>query len=241
MAELAHNYHNNLQNANANSEITEEELKREINLILGNIPASQCLQEPERTHMNKRITEQQVRKALHLARDGSATGLDGCPYELWKNLDQRHSRRSHRNKPSFDIIKMLTYLFQDIQEHGIDQCTNFTMGWMCPLFKKKDPTDISNYCPITLLNSDYKILTKVIAIQLMDPIHQLIHSDQAGFIPHRSIFNHIRLVKAILSYAEATEEDGTIVVLDQEKAYDRIKHEYLWKTLEAFNLPEPFI
>jgi ribonuclease HI/exonuclease III len=241
MAELARDYHNNLQNADANSETTEEELEREINLILENIPASQRLQEPERTHMNGKITEQQVRKALHLARDGSATGLDGCPYELWKNLDQRHSRKSHRNKPSFDIIKTLTYLFQDIQEHGVDQRTNFTMGWMCPIFKKKDPTDISNYRPITLLNSDYKVLTKVLAIQLMDPIHQLIHPDQAGFIPQRSIFDHIRLAKAILNYAEAAEEDGTIVALDQEKAYDRIKHEYLWKTLEAFNLPEPFI
>src|SRR5947208_1798925 len=92
-----------------------------------------------------------------------------------------------------------------------------------------------------LMNADYKLLTKVLAIQLMDHIKQLIHPNQAGFIPNRSIFDHIRLAKAILSYAEATEEDGAIIALDQEKAYDKIKHNYLWKTLEAFNLLQPFI
>lgn len=180
-------------------------------------------------------------KVLHLAKDGATTGLDSCPYELWKMLQTRHNKMSHRNKPSFDIIKTLTYLFRDIQEHGIDKRTEFTTGWMCPLFKKKDPMNISNYRPITLMNSDYKILTKVLALQLMDHVQRLIHIDQAGFIPKRSIFNHIRLAKAILSYTKIMEKNGTILVLDQEKVYNKIKHDYLWKMLEVFNLPAPFI
>ncbi len=167
--------------------------------------------------------------------------LDGCPYELWKTLEKRHNRRKNRNKPSFDIIKTVTYLFRDIQKHGVEDGTGFNTGWMCPIFKKKDPTDIRNYRPIMLLNADYKLLTKTLAIQLLDHIHQIVHPDQAGFIPNRSIFDHIRLAKAILNYAEVTEENGAILALDQEKVYDKIRHDYLWKTLEAFNLPHPFI
>jgi len=143
--------------------------------------------------------------------------------------------------PSFDIIKALTLLFQDIQEHGVDKRMSFTTGWMCPLFKKKDPTDIRNYRPITLMNTDYKMFTKVLTLQLLNHISQIIHPDQAGFILGCSIFDHIRLAKAILNYTEVTEENGAIVVLDQEKAYDKIRHDYLWKTLEAFHLPQPFI
>ena len=191
--------------------------------------------------MNWKITENQLSKALLLSKDRSATGLNGIPYELWKTLQKRHDKMKHKNKPSFDIIKTLTYVFRDIQEHGVDNKTDFTTGWMCPLFKKKDPTDIRNYRPITLMNADYKLLTKVMALQLMDHAHQLIHPDQAGFIPNRSIFNHIRLAKAILNYAEVSEENSLILALDQEKAYDKIRHDYLWKTLEAFNLPPPFI
>jgi len=92
-----------------------------------------------------------------------------------------------------------------------------------------------------LMNADYKSLTKVLAIQLIDHTQQLIHPDQASFIPNRSIFDHIRLAKAILNYAEIMEENGSIIALDQEKAYNKIRHDYLWKTMEAFNLPPPFI
>ena len=132
-------------------------------------------------------------------------------------------------------------VFNDIQTNGVDPRTNFTQGWMCPIYKKKDRTKISNYCPITLLNTDYKILTKVLAIQLMDHIHSLIHEDQAGFIPQRSIFNHIRLAQSIITYAETSETNGAIIALDQEKVYNRIHHNYLWKILETFHLPQPFI
>ena len=86
-----------------------------------------------------------------------------------------------------------------------------------------------------------KLLTKVLAIQLLNHVSQIVHPDQAGFIPGRSIFDHIHLAKAILNYAEVSEENGSIVALDQEKAYDKIRHNYLWKTLEAFQLPQPFI
>ena len=241
MAELAHNHHDTLQNEDTTPEMDPNEFKERMNNLLRDIPATQCLEEPERTNMSWKITEDQVRKALHLSKDGSATSLNGIPYDLWKTLQKRHDKLKHKNNQSFDVIKALTYVFRDIQDHGVDDRTEFTTGWMCPLFKKKDPTDICNYCPITLMNADYKLLTKVMAIQLMDHAHQLIHPDQAGFILNRSIFNHIRLVKAILNYTEVSDENGSILALDQEKAYNKIKHDYLWKMLEAFNLPAPFI
>jgi hypothetical protein len=39
----------------------------------------------------------------------------------------------------------------------------------------------------------------------------------------------------IMHLAKAKEKNGLIIALDQEKAYDKISHDYLWNTLEAFN------
>lgn len=60
-------------------------------------------------------------------------------------------------------------------------------------------------------------------------------------MPNRSITDQVRLAKAMVNYAEQVEENGLIVALDQEKAYDKISQDYLWDTLRAYNLPENFI
>ena len=141
--------------------------------------------------MNKTAMPTQVTEALKLTKNNSATRMDGCLYELWKTLNQHHLKRSKLNKMSFNIIKTLTTIFRDIQTHGVEEGTPFTLRWMCPIYKKKDHTEISNYRPITLLNTDYKLLTKVLAIQLIENIKNMVHLDQAGFIPNCNILNHI--------------------------------------------------
>jgi len=69
----------------------------------------------------------------------------------------------------------------------------------------------------------------------------LIHPDQAGFIPGRRIMDQIDLAQLVTELCETTEQNGVIIALDQEKAYDRIRHDYLWKVLEANGIPPQFI
>ena len=240
MAELAKQYHESLQEVGL-SEDPNSSLNQKTEEILKEIPEAQKFQNPETSALNEGLTKDVVKEALRLAKNGSATGLDGCPYELWKVLKKRNDEAEEEGKTSFDVIKILTKVFQDVQLHGIAPNTHFVDGWMCLLYKKKDRTLIENYRPITLLNSDYKLLTKALTLQLIEDIKKVIHKDQAGFIPGRSIFDHIRLTRIMTNFAEISERNGAIVALDQEKAYDKITHPYLWKTLEAFKMPQLFI
>jgi hypothetical protein len=89
---------------------------------------------------------------------------------------------------------------------------------MCPIYKKKECTKIENYRPITLLNTDYKMMTKTLAVQLAKHTCHLLHFDQTGFIPTRSIFDPIKLAESMCAYADYMDEEGVIVALDQEKA-----------------------
>ena len=91
-------------------------------------------------------------------------------------------------------------------------------------------------------NTNYKIMTKAIATQLAtEHTCHLLHPDQSGFIPTRSIFKPIKLAESMCIYADYMEEEGAIVALDQEKAYDNIDRSYMLKTLKAYNLPDLFI
>jgi hypothetical protein len=82
-------------------------------------------------------------------------------------------------------------MFNNIQILGTNEADNFASGWMCPLYKKKDRTKIENYHPITLLNTDYKLMTKAIVSQLATHACDLLHPDQSGFVPTCSIFDPI--------------------------------------------------
>jgi hypothetical protein len=200
------------------------------------------LPEEERLILEQTLTEQNIEEVLKLLPNGKATGIDGLPYEFWKWLNEKSksiTEDEQKNTP-FNLIQCLTSVYNDIETNGVAQTTNFAEGWMCPLHKGKDRRDIANYRPITLLNSDYKIFTKALALKLARTAPLVIHENQAGFLPGRSITDQIRLTQMIINYAEVEEKEGAIIALDQEKAYDKIAHNYLWDVLNRFNFPPLF-
>ena len=152
-------------------------------IMLDIIPENQTIDRQSIDESHWKINCQQVEQALRLSKNGSAPGMDCLPYELWKALNTRHEIAMRTRSPSFDIMGTATLIFQDIQSHGVHQDSDFTLSWMCPIYKKKDRADISNYRPITLLNTDYKWLTKVLSLKLIEEILTLVHPDQICFIP----------------------------------------------------------
>lgn len=175
--------------------------------------------------------------AMRKSENRKSTGINRILYEYWNKLITIHTENSKNgpNPSSFDIIQTLIDVYNDMESHGVAADTHFTAGWMCPLYKKKkDEREIENYRPITLLNTDYKMDTKTLATKMSKKIHKIIHKSQAGFIPERSITNQIKLEMTMLSYCKASKENGMIVHLEQEKAYDKIRHNYLWKTMKKY-------
>lgn len=204
-------------------------------------PATAKLSARQKDRMGKKLTRDQVNEAVMEAAKNKSAGLDGLPAELWQNLAVRHARDVATGNDAFDIIGLLKSVFNDIEENGVSPNTAFTDGWVCPIYKKGDKREISNYRPITVLNADYKMMTKAMATKLAEIAEHIIHPDQAGFVKGRKIHDNVKLTKLMVDYAEAEELGGVIVALDQEKAYDRINHEYLWEVMRHANFPRRFI
>ena len=112
---------------------------------------------------------------------------------------------------------------------------------MCPIYKKSDRAEIANYRPITVLNTDYKIFTRVLATRLTSVAPEIIHQDQAGFMKGQKIEDQTELIKLMISACEVDELNGAIVSLDQEKAYDKISHDFLFRSLNKFGFPQHLI
>ncbi|GBE83697.1 Transposon TX1 uncharacterized protein [Sparassis crispa] len=179
MAKLTRDYHESIQQDVP--ACTPEEREHTTIEALDNIHTPL----PARLHTNLQlqITETDVADALALCQSGRAAGINGLIYELWKALQSRFLNHTSNHKPAFNIIQTLTWIYNDIELNGVSPSTEFATGWLCPLYKKKDKREISNYRPITLLNSDYKIFTKALSLKLAKSAPSVIHTNQAGFIP----------------------------------------------------------
>ncbi|EJD38923.1 hypothetical protein AURDEDRAFT_71758, partial [Auricularia subglabra TFB-10046 SS5] len=184
---------------------------------------------------------QEVKSAVTGSKNGKAAGTDGIIYEFWKALLIASESPEATRGEVFDVADAMTTVFRDIEDNGLSEGSDFTDGWLCPLYKKGDRTDIANYRPITLLNTDYKLFTKILATRLAEIAPRIVHESQAGFVRGRSIADHTKITSLLLDLAEAEEDNGAIIALDQEKAYDRIRHDYLERVLERYGCPERFI
>jgi exonuclease III len=236
MCEIASEYHQNLQREPEWTPAREK-------AILDMLDQVEAKLSPDEVNMFEQTTTLgELCDALKASNNGTAPGLDGIPYEFYKSFQEEAEKHKgsedQHNIPS--IMEMYHVVVGDMEQWGI-QIPDFTKGLMYLLYKKKDKREIENYRPLTLLNTDYKLYTKTIATKLGKVAGNLLHENQGGFVPGRGLFNQTRTTHMVVEYCEMTGQDGCIIALDQEKAYDKIDHSYLWRVLEKNGFPTAFI
>jgi hypothetical protein len=122
--------------------------------------------------------------------------------------------------------------------------TNFSSGTMTTsqresllrlLFKKDRRNLLTNWRPISLLNTDYKILFTLLASRLRPTLAEVIREDQTCSIPGRTIFDSVIQLRDIAHKATVKNLNLIMISLDQEKAIDRVNRNFLIKIMKKMN------
>jgi len=177
-------------------------------------------------NINNLPTLEDFYKATSILPNNKSPGLDGLTTELYKKVPQ--------------LVKPLYKAWNESWKRKQLPLSTRIAVISC-LYKKGDHNLISNYRPISLCNTDYKIIAKTLALQLSPYIATIVSEQQTGFIPKRIIHTNILQAKLAAQVAHAENRKGALIFFDFEKAFDRLNRSFLFKTLQSLGFPPLFI
>lgn len=116
---------------------------------------------------------------------------------------------------------------------------NTQYSFLALIPKEANPTNFSKFHPISLYNSSYKILTKIITNRVKPLISSFIYENQGGFMQHRYIFDNIILVQEAIHSRKVVREVGFIFIkLNMANTFDWVlpfpcfgKNRFQWTNL----------
>ena len=192
--------------------------------LLGNI--KNRISQEQKEKLDSPITIEELKTALFQMQSKKSPGLDGIPVEFYQEY------------------------WEDIKYYYLDYINKvkkaaFPLGRNTSVIKiiYKKTGEIYllvNYRPISLINVDIKILTKALANRLKYVIPSIIHVSQTA-VYGRKIDQTIHMIRDLIDIANKDDDSAAFLFLDQEKAFDRVNHEFLYKTMRAFGIGEDFI
>ena len=177
--------------------------------------------------LTRPLTSLEITEAIASFPKGKAPGVDGIPMEFFQEF--REDIISDLFEVTKEILKLAS-LNKDLNK-----------GLITLIPKGGKHSQLTNLRPITLLGSFYKIVAKVLANRLQDHLQDLIRPNQVGFVRGRCIIDNIVLVNEAMDWAERSNQEIAIVLLDFDKAYDRIDWQFLEHTLLRMGFTEQWV
>lgn len=118
-------------------------------------------------------------------------------------------------------------------------CINSSFITLVP--KSSNPETVSDFHPISLLNINLKLLTKILADRLQTVILNLVHKNQYGFIRSRSIQDCLAWSFEYLHQCHHSRRKAIVLKLNFEKAFDTVEHTAIFLMLQKLGFPNRWL
>ncbi|GJX28303.1 RNA-directed DNA polymerase, eukaryota [Tanacetum coccineum] len=166
------------------------------------------------------VSDEEIRKAVWGCGENKSPGPDGFTFEFFRKFWTVVG-------PDFCIA--VKWFF----EHGFF-ATGCNSSFVTLIPKTLDPKLVSEFRPISLIGSLYKVVTKILATRLSFVISDLISNVQTAFLPNRQILDGPFIINEILARCKHKNQQAMFFKVDFAKAYDSIRWDYLDDVLNAF-------
>lgn len=204
----------------------------ELSTFLGNLPIP-TLSAEHRDRLEAPFSSEEVLEVIKNSKSGSAPGPDGFLLPYYKAF----------------AASLAPYMarFFNAKTRGdpLDSQLNYAFITVIPK-PDKDPGVVGNYRPISLINNDLKIMTKIMAKHLSSFIGKYVHKDQVGFIPNRQGLDQIRRTIDIVLVLQSgwdggPGQAGMLLSLDLQKAFNSVSWSYLFTVMEHWGFGPRFL
>ena len=178
--------------------------------------------------LNNIISSWEISKAIQKMKNNRCPGVDGFPIEWYKMFYPK-------------LKDFLHDLYAEIVDENEFHLT--TRQGLISLFEKigRDILLLKSWRPLTLLNVDHKIYSKILAMRLHDALDSIVHESQTGFLAGRYIAENIMKMFNLIEMCNKFKKSAIVISLDYEKAFDKIEWPAVYRTLESFDMGENFI
>ena len=176
-----------------------------------------CIEEEERLSLEKEFTKEEVIQVLREMEGDKAPDPDGFIMaffqKCWSVVEK-------------DVMDVFDYFHQ----HSVfERSMNASFLTLIP--KKCNAVNIKDFCPISLVDSVYKLLSKVLANKLRAVLNNLI-SETQNLFGGRQILDLVLIANECLESRLKSRLPSVVCKLDIEKAYDHVNWESLFYLLD---------
>ena len=184
-----------------------------------------CVSDEDRERQQEPLTLEEISEAVLSMKNNKCPGPDGLPVDIYRVF---WAQVKHL---LFDVINI------SFEEKNLHRSASRGILSLIPK-GQKDTRYLKNMRPLTMLNTDYKIIEKSLVGRLMSALEVIINLDQKGFMPGRSILVNIRKMFDLIKIATKEDIPMTVLQIDIAKAFDKVEMTAIQGALSYFKFSD---